>query len=429
MILIAGGGLAGLSAAYHLEESGADYLLLEKESHVGGLCRSIHKEGYTFDHSGHLLCFQKEETLSWVQSLLEDRLASFERKASIFLRDNFVPFPFQANLGALPPEIMRECLADFIVQNTGCNTSTNSKAWTSWVLGTFGEGMARHFFFPYHRKLWGVPLEELSREGLEWSVPRPSLQQVVDGAFGKPNPHMGYNPRFFYPLHGGIEKLPSALRRKISRIKTACGLRQILWEKKSAMLEDGRALSYEKAISSIPLPRLLRMLDPRVSWLETVASSLRWVDVWVLNVGVRRAHLCDQHWIYFPEKDYPFFRVGCYTAFGPHLAPKGCSSLYVEVPGHEVRAHRGEGWIRACLDGLHRCGILRSLDEVDLVEPLHLPVAYVIFDHHRSQCLPDAVGFLQEHAIYPVGRYGRWGYGTMEQALLQGKDVALGLVR
>ncbi len=50
--LIIGGGPAGLSAALHLED--ADFLLAEKHSRTGGLCRSIVAGGFTFDHAGHI---------------------------------------------------------------------------------------------------------------------------------------------------------------------------------------------------------------------------------------------------------------------------------------------------------------------------------------------------------------------------------------
>ena len=43
-ILILGGGLTGLSIAYHLEKFGqTDYLVAEREAVAGGLCRSVQK--------------------------------------------------------------------------------------------------------------------------------------------------------------------------------------------------------------------------------------------------------------------------------------------------------------------------------------------------------------------------------------------------
>lgn len=427
MILIAGGGLAGLSAAYHLHERGARYLLVEGEAEVGGLCRSVHRGGYTFDYSGHLLSFRDQEVFSWVSRLMGGRLSSFERRSSVFIGGRFIPYPFQAHLGALPAPVRDECLVDFVLEWVkGDAPSDPPRDFVSWIRRTFGQGMGSHFFFPYNEKLWGIPLDEIDPRELLWSIPRPSLTQVVEGALGMKNEGMGYNPLFYYPTDGGIGELPKAIARGLPGLRTSCRMEEVRWRERVALTQEGEEIRYEALVSSLPLCRLLAMLDPVPDGLESAAASLRWVPIHVLNVGVRRPHVSDQHWVYFPEAEYPFFRVGCYSSFGPHLVPEGSSSLYVEVADHA--ATRGGDWIEACLRGLVRCGILRDLEEVDAVLPLELPVAYVIHDRARSERLPKILDFLKEHDIYTVGRFGSWGYGTMEQALIQGRDVARRLV-
>lgn len=423
MILIAGGGLAGLSAAYHLQERGAKYLLLERERELGGLCRSLRHGGYTFDYSGHLLSFQDPEVLSWVSQLMEGRLSSFERRSSVFIGDRFIPYPFQAHLGALPPDVRDECLVDFVLESLrGHAPSDPPHDFVTWIKRTFGKGMGRHFFFPYNEKLWGIPLKEIDPRELLWSIPRPTLPQVVEGALGIQNKGMGYNPLFYYPADGGIGELPRAIAQWLPGMKTGCQIQQVRWRERVALTNQGEEMHYEAMISSVPLFRLLNMLAPIPNGLEAAGASLRWVPIRVLNLGVRRRDVSDQHWVYFPEGKYPFFRVGCYSSFGPHLVPEGSSSLYVEVADHAVS--QGENWIEACLRGLVRCGILWDLEEVEVVVPLELPVAYVIHDWARSEWLPKIRDFLEGQGIYTVGRFGTWGYGTMEQALIQGRDVA-----
>jgi UDP-galactopyranose mutase len=56
-VVIIGAGPTGLSAAYHL---GRDALLLERQSRVGGWCRSLVDNGFTFDFAGHIM-FSKDE--------------------------------------------------------------------------------------------------------------------------------------------------------------------------------------------------------------------------------------------------------------------------------------------------------------------------------------------------------------------------------
>ncbi len=428
MILIAGGGLAGLSAAHCLEKERVRYLLLERENGVGGLCRSLGVEGYTFDYSGHLLCCRDAAIGGMVAELLGGQLRAFQRRASIFIHGSSVPYPFQAHLGFLPPEIMKECLDGFLAEAANGEPPPSERDYASWVTRAFGAGMARHFFFPYCRKLWGIPPQELSVRGIEWSIPRPSVDQVVGGSRGEIQAHLGYNPTFLYPSHGGIETLARALARGLSAVRTGCGVGRVLWQERVAVTQRGERVPYDRMVSTIALPHLLGMLHPRPEWLAQMAERLRWVTVWVLNVGVRRADVSDQHWIYFPESRYPFFRVGCYTAFGPHLAPPGCSALYVEVSGHTVEA-LGPGWVQACLRGLVASGLLGDLGEVDVADPLKLPVAYVVHDHARLEILPRAMAFLEAQGIRCAGRYGAWGYGTMEEAMIQGQEAAQWSIR
>ena len=45
-MIILGAGPAGLSAAWKLSEAGVKVVIIEAESIVGGLCRSIRKDGF-----------------------------------------------------------------------------------------------------------------------------------------------------------------------------------------------------------------------------------------------------------------------------------------------------------------------------------------------------------------------------------------------
>ncbi len=423
VILIAGGGVTGLSAALHLQDCGEDYVLLEKAGTVGGLCRSIKARGYTFDWSGHLFCPREPWVASWVNELLDGKLKWFQRESCIYMRGAEVPFPFQAHLGALPREDNMECLASFLLERAR-EGGSEDKGWPAWIRKAFGDAMARLFFFPYHEKLWGVALGELSAEGIEWSVPRPTLQEVVDGALGARNPLMGYNARLCYPSGGGIEIVPKAMAMGLRGVRTMARLDRILWQEKAAMVSRYGRVGYRKLISTIPLASLLGLLDPPLGALLDPAPTPRAVSIWVLNVGVTRPSACRYHWIYFPEKAFPFFRVGSYTAFGPHLAPPGRSSFYVEIPCHWVRGLSKDEMVKQALEALVRCGVLGSLREVEIVLPVKIQMAYVIHDVRRTKWLPQVLSVLDSHGIKCAGRYGAWGYGTMEHAIIQGREAA-----
>src|SRR6266516_6047126 len=52
-VLILGAGPAGLTAAYELSKNGVSSVLLEQDSSVGGLARTVEYKGCRFDIGGH----------------------------------------------------------------------------------------------------------------------------------------------------------------------------------------------------------------------------------------------------------------------------------------------------------------------------------------------------------------------------------------
>jgi len=73
-IIVLGAGVAGLSAAWHLQKNGQDCVIFEKEKEVGGLCRSKQINGFIFDYDGHLLHFRNKYVLALVKRLLKDNI-------------------------------------------------------------------------------------------------------------------------------------------------------------------------------------------------------------------------------------------------------------------------------------------------------------------------------------------------------------------
>ena len=52
-MLVIGGGPAGLTAAYELTKLGHTAVVYEKDSQVGGISRTVERDGYRFDIGGH----------------------------------------------------------------------------------------------------------------------------------------------------------------------------------------------------------------------------------------------------------------------------------------------------------------------------------------------------------------------------------------
>src|SRR5580692_9638974 len=140
--LILGGGMSGLSCAYHLKDN---YALLERSDEPGGLSRSIKQDGFVFDHTGHLLHLRNPYTLKLIPELLGDNLTLNQRRAWIYSHHAYTRYPYQANLYGLPKKVIEDCLKGLIeaqLRGSSDPAGPEPESLKSWVLRAFGKGFA-----------------------------------------------------------------------------------------------------------------------------------------------------------------------------------------------------------------------------------------------------------------------------------------------
>ena len=158
--------------------------------------------------------------------------------------------------------------------------------------------------------------------------------------------------------------------------------------------------------------------------IRDAAARLRSVTVYDINIGVDRADLSDQHWLYFPEPEYRFYRVGFPSNFSGTVAPPGCGSMYVEASAFPEEQIDEPTLREHVLDGLRRSNILRPSDTILVWDAVRIECGYVLYDLARSASLAEIFAYLRQHDLLSVGRYGAWEYDSMEGAILSGKHVA-----
>ncbi|MCX5860356.1 MAG: FAD-dependent oxidoreductase, partial [Proteobacteria bacterium] len=448
-VVIVGAGLAGLSAGLEL---GPGCEVFERENEPGGLCRSERVEGFTFDYGGHLLHFRDRRVRELVFGLLGPDLIEHQRSAWIYSKNTFTPFPFQVNLHGLPLPVVWECLWGFIKTQRAASgplgptarrgsrghgvknnvvarfigrikAKNEEENFEQWIYRKFGKGIAKHFMIPFNQKFWRVPLAELTREWAEWSIPQPGIPDVVRGALGFRREGLGYNPVFYYPRGGGIDRLTGRLAEKVGPIQYGRELLEVDPEKKKIKLDDGRERDYDRLVSTIPLPELLKKIRPAGESFPAGEGKLDCLSVAILNLGVK-GELPPYHWIYFPESDFPFYRVNISSNFSPAMAPPGCGCLWLEATLREGEAFDREKFTEASIEGLIRCGLLQSRDQVVLKHYQQIEYGYVVFNRYRQLHLREILASLEKRGIYSIGRYGGWDYLTMEGAIQAGREAA-----
>lgn len=427
-IVIIGAGLTGISTAYHLEQQQFfDYKLFEKESVSGGLCRSITHEGFTFDFTGHLLHASDPYFYELIASIVGlENLNVIDRRSFIYSHKTFTKYPFQINLHGLPPQVIVECITGFLQRTKDPTPET----FREWVLAQFGPGFGNHFFFDYQEKIFAHPIDQITASWTGRFVPQTSLEQILYGSLNDQSESVGYNARFLYPKKGGIQSWVHTLAKQIhNSIEADHCVQSVDIAKKVVTFTNGHSEPYETLISTMPLDRLLEMSrEPAASSLSTALAHLQCNTVVNFNLGINRPDVSEKHWIYFPEKKYPFYRIGFWHNFSEHMAPEGCSSLY----GEFAYKNKTPEWVQQTLEAsLKVVKKLFALNETDIItqKTFSIPHAYVTYDRWRDKNLPRLLEQLQKHSIHSVGRYGAWKYASMQEAVLDGKAVAQHIIK
>ncbi|MBC8071647.1 MAG: hypothetical protein IAG13_25200, partial [Deltaproteobacteria bacterium] len=181
----------------------------------------------------------------------------------------------------------------------------------------------------------------------------------------------------------------------------------------------GRTHGYRKLVSTIPLPQLVERIEGVPQEIRDAAAALRSVRWRWLDVATRTPAPIPEHWIYVPDPEVPFFRVGIYSNAAPATAPAGCSGLYVELADRERDPD-----LPAILAALADMGAISSPADVLFTELREIEHAYVVFDEAHGPATTAIHGWLGAQGIRSCGRYGAWVYSSMEDALQDGMEAA-----
>ncbi|MFQ3676249.1 MAG: FAD-dependent oxidoreductase [Endomicrobiia bacterium] len=432
--IIIGGGLTGISCAYKLQSLNKDFLIIEKENELGGLCRSVYKNGFVFDYTGHFLHFQDKNIKRFVESKLNKNILCIKRNSKIYTevsvtKDKLIPYPFQANIDFLKPEVKKFCVEQLLFSNLSFN-NIKYKNFYHWCINNFGAGISKNFLFPYNSKLWLTDLKKISYDWVEKFVPKPDIQEILENILTKKLKDYGYNINFYYPKYGGIQSLINSISKCLDnrRIIKNDKVVKIDVDKKNVYLSSGEIFSYNKLVSTIPLVDFLKISTVSQN-IKSLIDKLKYTTVLCFNIALKKKTKQKTHWIYFPAKDLIFYRIGFYHNINENLVLKNCGSLYVEISVSPKKNVDEKMLYKKILYDLKKIQIISSTEDILFYDVIKIPVGYVIYDLERKFLVEKIQKYLSDRDIYSIGRYGGWKYSYMEENIKEGFDVVKKIIK
>ncbi len=432
-IIILGAGPCGLGAAHRLNNAGqTNWQLFERNSYPGGLSASfVDNCGFTWDVGGHVLFSHYDYFDKAVLEALGDSYYEHQRESWVRILQTWVPYPFQNNVRYLPDEALKECLDG--LKNLSGNP-LHARNFREWMDTVFGSGIVRYFMEPYNFKVWGIPLDNMSKEWIAERVSVVDLARIEENIKEQRDDlSWGPNNTFRFPGRGGTGAIYDGIARPLSdRIHLDHEMISVDFEHKEVSFSNGRVESYDILINTSPLDILLKSSSSVLpDMVYGAAEDLVHNGGLIVGLGFKGRRDDSRCWMYFPEPDSPFYRVTNFHNYSRFNVPDGSTDLYFslmcETTYSTYKSEDKSAIIDETINGLINSGLISNSDRDRIASSylIDIPYSYPVPTLHRDRALKIIQPYLEARDVYSRGRFGAWKYeaGNMDHSFMQGVEV------
>lgn len=415
--LVVGAGPAGLAVAYALQ---GDTLILEKESEVGGLCRSVEHEGSVFDIGGHSFHTPHPHVRELITELLGDGLFLQTRDARVYTHNTLIPYPFQKNYEAIPdPEVVAACesgLAAAMARPDG----PPPENFEEYIIQKFGQGIADHFMLPYNRKLWARDIRKISCEWTAERVAAPKGRtETFDTSGGQRKP-LQADTRVGYPEDGGFVEIFRAFVPRVPAVQLDARVTRIDPRTRTAYTADGRAYRWEFLVNTMPLPELVRVIDGTPEDVVAMADALEYMSLRVELLQVGNPVDTPVQRIYSADRDVPAHKMAFNHNSSDGLRRRDSHAIMCEVSLSPEKPVDVDSIADRQIEFFCDLGFLGSPEDVVWRSHLDVKYAYPVYTHERPGLVAGIKRWLDRHDIHTVGRFGDWEYINSDKCVHKG---------
>jgi protoporphyrinogen oxidase len=434
--VIIGAGPAGLTAAWLMTRHGAQPLVLEKDTQVGGIARTVEYRGFRFDIGGHRF-FTK---VGIVQKLWRDMLGaeflSRPRLSRIYYGGKFFDYPLKpmnALMGLGPINALLVLLSYLWIRVRPVRPELTFE---DWVTNRFGRRLYLIFFKTYTEKVWGIPCNKI---GAQWAAQRIKGLSLVSAIVNMLLPDRSRSGQiktliheFEYPRLGpGMmwEAFQANVINRGARVELGAGVHAL--EHRNGRIE---AVEYEQhgrrhralvtnVISTMPLRELIRSLAPPApAEVRAAAERLSYRDFVTVALIIDAPELFPDNWIYVHDPRVKLGRIQNFKNWSPDMVPdpaKTCLGLeYFCFEGDGLWTMSDADLIRLGTQEVTEIGLLHGASVVDGTV-VRMPKAYPVYDEGYEAALSIVSRYLGGFANLQVaGRNGLHKYNNQDHSMV-----------
>lgn len=418
-VTILGGGLAGISSAYFLQDRQdiEEITIFEKENELGGLCRSFYHDEIPVDIGPHIFFSKDEEILEFMHNIMGNNSHKLRRSNRILHKTRFVQYPFENDLGSLPPEDTQICLHKFLHNPYREYPAQNM---LQFFLKIFGEGITNLYLRPYNEKIWKFDPSFMDTQMVE-RIPRPPDEHIIRSANGETIDGYLHQLYFYYPEHGGTASFFQSFAGLLGdKVKIHLS-EKVLAAGNGVVCTDKGQYPAEKIVSCIP-PQAFS--DDNI---RSTIEDLKYNDI-IIAVATVDVDLSGDNFAFMvADKDILFHRVSKLDFLGERYHKAGTATYMMEYTYQRgaLTASLPDEQLKALfVDGLLKSGFINKDNEVMSFTLKRFPYAYVIYDLHHKRNMNVIRKYFSEKGILLNGRFGNFEYWNMDRVIRESKNLA-----
>lgn len=444
-VVIIGAGPAGLTAALELSKHGIQAVVLESDTVVGGLARTVNYKGYLFDIGGHRFFTKWDEVSQIWEEVLGEKFLLRPRLSRIYYRKKFFSYPLDpknALLGLGLVETIRIMASYLRSQVFPIRKEENFE---QWVCNRFGKRLYEIFFKTYTEKVWGVPCTSIRAEWAAQRIRGLSLTTVVRNAlFPQKHPKVKtLIDRFHYPERGPgqmwetlAERLMEAGQRVLTErpVVRICHSHGVVTRLVTRGANGEERFEGTHFISSMPIRDLIRALDPPPpEEVCRAANNLRYRDFLIVGLVVNHKEVVPDNWIYIHEPKVRVGRIQNFKNWSPAMVPdpdKTCLGMeYFAFENDDLWSSSDEVLINLARREIAQLGILKE-EEITDGTVVRMPKAYPMYDDGWAEQVDQIRRYLQNNLpnLQLVGRNGMHKYNNQDHSMMTALCAARNIV-
>ncbi len=444
-IVVLGAGPAGMTAAWRLAERGVPVTVLEKDSAVGGMGKTLRRNGFGVDFGPHTFHIRETEesrkVIAAIQPFFGPDPLILTRGTRVLLHDKYYVYPLELSqvLFGLSPALSLRIVIDYAAATVGSmfRPARPEHSFEEWGVRNLGRTLYDLCFGVYSERVWGMPTSQISSKQAQ-RVAKLNLTNIILRTLGIKADPAAYFTKYMYPRAGISE-----LYESMSTRATAAGGEVLLDSPVVGLYREGSAIrrvdyrqngelrSIECAgvISTLPLPFLVGTIAPALA-ADTVEHSkrLRYRSMKLVYVVLNRDRLTDFHWVYLSDRRFRCNRISEQKNVSAEMVPQGRTVLCIELScwkGDPVWRASDRELFEIAVHDLKLTGLGVSDAEVADYFVATIETAYPVYElDFESHLVPVLRGVHELDNLVTVGRHGLFLNNSMDDNVMLGIQVA-----